>query len=78
MKQMNISLERLRQFGVGLMVIGYFTLVYVDVFAGASIRVAGNSLILPFAIRNKMWDITFMGSLFLTIDLTKALHLLFS
>ena len=77
-QRMKVDLAKLRQFGVCLMIVGYFTLVYVDVFTGASIRVLGNMFILPFAIRHKMWDITIMGSMFLTIDLTKALHLLLS
>lgn len=68
---------RLRQIGVVLMMLGYFTLVYVDVFTGAMFRVVGNSLMMPFAIRHKMWDVTIMASFFLTIDASKALHLLF-
>ena len=66
---------RLRQIGVVLMMLGYFTLVYVDVFAGATFRVVGNSLMMPFAIRHKMWDVVIMASFFLTIDATKALQL---
>ena len=70
------STTRLRQYGVALMVLGYFTLVYVDVLTGASLRVVGNSLMLPFAIQKKMWDVVFMASLFLAIDLSKSIHLI--
>jgi hypothetical protein len=55
----------LRYTGSTILIIGYFVLLNVDVFWGVILRLIGNSICLPWAIKNKVWDFVGLLSSFL-------------
>lgn len=54
----------LRYVGTSLLVYGYFFMLSYDLKTGLIIRLIGNTLTLPWAISNKVWDLVFLIGLF--------------
>ena len=66
----------LRYIGHILIVLGYFIVLNVSVFFGVLVGMSGHSLVLPWAIQNKMWDLIILLAFFVTIQLAKLIELL--
>jgi hypothetical protein len=66
----------LRYTGSTILIIGYFVLLNVDVFWGVVLRLIGNSICLPWAIKNKVWDFVGLLSFFLALELHKFLGMI--
>jgi hypothetical protein len=47
--------------------------LYVDEVNGARLYLLGNSLALPYMIKNKCWDIVALLAFFIVVGLPKAL-----
>jgi hypothetical protein len=67
----------LRYTGSTIVIIGYFVLLNVNVFWGVVLRLIGNSICLPWAIKNKVWDFVGLLSFFLALELHKFLGMVF-
>ena len=59
-----------------LVILGYFVLMNVDLTTGILIRLLSASLVLPWMIRNKIWDGVTVISLMSSIDLHKLVCIL--
>ena len=66
----------LRYTGSTIVIIGYFFLLNVNVFWGVVLRLIGNSICLPWAIKNKVWDFVGLLSFFLALELHKFLEMI--
>jgi hypothetical protein len=66
----------LRYTGSTIVIIGYFVLLNVNVFWGVVLRLIGNSICLPWAIKNKVWDFVGLLSFFLVLELHKFLGMI--
>jgi hypothetical protein len=71
------SIVFLRYTGSTIVIIGYFVLLNVNVFWGVVLRLIGNSICLPWAIKNKVWDFVGLLSFFLALELHKFLGMVF-
>lgn len=71
------SIVFLRYTGSIIVIVGYFVLLNVDVFWGVVLRLIGNSICLPWAIKNKVWDFVGLLSFFLVLELHKFLGMVF-
>ncbi|WNL50946.1 hypothetical protein SCREM2_gp27 [Synechococcus phage S-CREM2] len=56
---------------------GYFVLLNVDLFTGVLIRILANVLLLPWAVRSKMWDFVILVAFLMSIELHKLITILF-
>lgn len=65
----------LRILGTVLLILGYFVLLYHSVYWGCVIRLFGNIVMIPFAVKIKTWDIVFLESFFSVIDISKIIEL---
>jgi hypothetical protein len=70
---MNASV--LRILGSVLLILGYFILLYVDIRLGCTVRLIGNLVMIPFAIKIKTWDIVFLEAFFSVLDISKIIEL---
>jgi hypothetical protein len=70
------SIVFLRYTGSIIVIIGYFVLLNVDVLTGVVLRLIGNSICLPWAIKNKVWDFVGLLSFFLALELHKFLEMI--
>ena len=70
-----MNANTLRILGSVLLICGYFVLLYVDVRLGCTIRLIGNLVMIPFAIKIKTWDIVILESFFSVIDISKIIEL---
>ena len=68
-------LLRLRYFGSGLLVVGYFVILYVSVPVGVTMTLLSDAICLPYAWRRRYWDIMFIIGLFSVINITRLLTL---
>ena len=66
-----------RRLGNLTIVTGYIVLLNFDVLTGVILRLVANSLVLPWAIRSKMWDFLGLVSFLMTIELHKLITILF-
>ena len=67
----------LRRSGNVILIIGYLVLVHVDVSVGASMKIIGAFLIVPFCVHHKYWDFLFTLGFFSAIDLSAIItHML--
>jgi hypothetical protein len=66
----------LRYTGSIIVIVGYFVLLNVNVFWGVVLRLIGNSICLPWAIKNKVWDFVGLLSFFLVLELHKFLGMI--
>jgi hypothetical protein len=70
-----INSSILRILGSILLVVGYFILLYVNVKTGCIVRLIGNLVMIPFAIKIKIWDVVFLEAFFSAIDISKIVEL---
>ena len=67
----------LRVTGHSLTIVGHFVLLYVSLVWGLALCVVANTMILPWAVRDKLWDVVIIMSFFFVIEGTKLLSLVF-
>ena len=68
-------LLRMRYLGSGLLMAGYFTILYISVAAGVTMTLVSDIICLPYAIRRRYWDIMLIIGLFSVINVTRLLTL---
>jgi hypothetical protein len=69
---MNI-ITLLRYFGSILAIAGYFIILNVDMYWGIWIRIIADLLVIPWAVKNKLWDVTILLSFFVAIEIHKLI-----
>lgn len=62
------KLSILRYIGSVLLVSGYIVLLNVNVFWGIVMRIIANMITLPWAVKEKLWDLVLLLSIFLCIE----------
>ena len=68
----------LRYVGNTLAIIGYCTLLWGDTQTALMLKLTSSSLVMPFAIKLKLWDVLLLLTIFGSLDATKLLQLTFS
>lgn len=58
-----------RYIGTVSLVSGYFVMLSVDMTLGIIMRLLGNLMVAPWAIKMKAWDIIFLMALFTAFEL---------
>ena len=66
-----------RRIGNLAIVTGYVVLLNFDVLTGVIIRLIANALVLPWAIRSKMWDFLGLVGFLMSVELHKLITILF-
>ena len=66
-----------RRLGNLTIVTGYIVLLNFDVMTGVIIRLIANALVLPWAVRSRMWDFLGLVGFLMSIELHKLITLLF-
>lgn len=56
-----------------ILCIAYIITLYVDTVAGSRLYLVGNSLALPYMIKNKCWDIVALLAFFIIVGLPRAI-----
>ena len=70
---MNVS--NLRWVGNAFLIVGHFILLYVSLFWGLTICFASNAMILPWALKDKLWDVVIILCFFGAIEGSKLISL---
>jgi hypothetical protein len=70
------SLDALRWVGNISLVIGHFVLLYVSLSVGLAICFISNAMILPWAVRDKLWDVVIILCFFGVIEGSKLYSLI--
>ena len=68
----------LRYVGNTLAIIGYFTLLWGDTQTALLLKLTSSSLVVPFVLKFKLWDVLLLLLVFGSLDVTKLLQLTFS
>ena len=68
----------LRYVGNTLAIIGYFTLLWGDTQTALILKVTSSSLVIPFVLSLKLWDVLLLLSIFGAFDMVKLFQLTFS
>ena len=68
-------LDLLRWVGNVSLVIGHFVMLYVSLSVGLLICFISNSMVLPWAVRDRLWDVVIILCFFSVIEGTKLLSL---
>jgi len=68
----------LRYMGNTLAIVGYFTLLWGDTQTGLLIKLLSSSMVIPFALKLRLWDVLALLLIFGSLDVTKLLQLTFS
>ena len=61
----------LRVYGHGQLVVGHFVLLYVSMFWGLVACFSANLLILPWAVKERLWDVVIIMCFFAAIEGSK-------
>ena len=69
-------INTLRIIGNVLLLSGHYTLLNYSMTLGLAIKIIGASCIIPFAIKNKLYDFFVVMGLFTAIDLHKLIELI--
>ena len=72
------STSFLRYTGNTLLVIGHFFLLWGTIETALVIKIVGGMLILPFAVKFKLWDVLALELLFGSMDVSKLYQVLVS
>ena len=72
----NRVLTTLRYIGNAQVIIGYFVLLYVHEFTGLALCFLANSLLFPWAIKEKVWDVVCIAAFFAALNGGKMILLL--
>ena len=60
-----------------LVLVGYYTLLNVDITTGIAIRLVSAALVVPWMVQSKAWDGVAVMGIMSSIDVHKLLELLF-
>ena len=66
----------LRYVGNVLLIVGYFTILNIDVFWGVCIDLFANAITMPWPIKHKIWDVVMLISFFIIVELHKMSQIL--
>lgn len=66
-----------RRVGNVMIPLGYVVLLNFDLLTGIIIRLIANFIIMPWAVRSKMWDFVALVSFLMSIEIHKLVTLLF-
>jgi len=69
------NLLRIRWFGSGLLILGYFLILYVNVRAGVLTTLLSDVICLPYALRKNYWDVIGIIITFSVINVSKLLSM---
>ena len=69
------TITLLRYFGSILAIAGYFIILNVDMYWGIWIRIIADLLVIPWAVQNKLCDVTILLSFFVAIEIHKLIAL---
>ena len=61
-----------------ILCIGYIIVFYYDTITGSRLYLVGNSLALPYMIRNKCWDVVALLAFLIIVGLPKSIGSFFS
>lgn len=70
------ALDTLRWVGNICLVIGHFVLLYVSLPVGLFVCFVSNGMILPWAVRDRLWDVVIILCFFSVIEGSKLVSLL--
>lgn len=70
------ALIALRYYGNAQVVVGHFLLLYVSLFWGLVLAFSANLMLLPWAVKNKFWDVVVILCFFAVIEGSKLVSLL--
>ena len=65
--------NKARIFSSLILCVAYFFTLYLDPLSGSRLYIVGNSLAIPYMVRNKCWDIVALLSFFIVVGLPKSL-----
>ena len=68
----------LRYTGNALLVLGHFILLWGNLETALIIKIIGGLLVLPFAIKFKLWDVVALEMLFGGMDITRLFQSFFA
>ena len=66
-----------RRIGNVMIPLGYVVLLNFDLLTGIIIRLTANLIVMPWAVRSKMWDFVALVSFLMSIEVHKLITLLF-
>ena len=66
-----------RYLGNGCLLLGYYFLLFVNPIIGLIIRIIAPIFFIPSCIELKLYDILFLTGVFLFMDITKLIQLIF-
>ena len=66
-----------RRVGNVMIPLGYIVLLNFDLLTGIIIRLIANVIVMPWAIRSRMWDFVALVSFLMSIEIHKLVTLLF-
>ena len=66
-----------RRIGNVMIPLGYVVLLNFDLLTGIIIRLLANAIVMPWAIRSKMWDFVALVSFLMSIEIHKLITLFF-
>ena len=69
-------MTHLRVFANAQLVAGHFVLLYVSLFWGLVLCFSSNLLLMPWAVKDKLWDVVAILSFFSVIEGAKLLSLM--
>ena len=74
---MQSTLVILRIVGNALLLIGYATLLNVNLLLGLCMKILGGVLLIPFLHKNKLHDVIVVAGVFMSIDIHQIIKILF-
>jgi len=69
------KLLRFRWVGSALLMVGYFTIIHVNVTVGVCIMLFADVFCIPYAIKRKYWDTVFILSFLSAVNISKLVGL---
>ena len=66
----------LRVYANCMLVVGHFVLLYVSFFWGLIISFSSNLLLMPWAVKDRLWDVVVILSFFTVIEGGKLIEII--
>ena len=73
---MNKPLTILRYYGNAQVLVGHFVLLYFSMFWGLVLCFTANAMLLPWAVKNKFWDVVIILCFFAVIEGSRLISLI--
>lgn len=65
---------KLRIAGNAITVLGYFILLHVNPVLGSTLKISGFTMIIPFCLRAKLYDVIALAGFFMVLDLSNIIR----